>query len=92
MKIKRLKNVINEKSEEIDIADPSDELFSDALELLKQLIACPSFSKEENETAAIIERFLKEKNIETNRHLNNIWAVNKYFDEKKFTHSFKFSS
>jgi acetylornithine deacetylase len=73
------------KSGETNIADPSDELFSDALELLKQLIACPSFSKEENETADIIEKFLKEKNIETNHYLNNVWAINKYFDEKKFT-------
>ena len=73
------------KSGETNITDPSDELFSEALELLRQLIACPSFSKEENETADIIEKFLKEKNIETNHYFNNVWAVNKYFDEKKFT-------
>jgi acetylornithine deacetylase len=72
-------------TEELNITDPSDELFSDALELLKQLIACPSFSKEENKTADIIEKFLKTKNIETNRYLNNIWGVNKYFDKKKYT-------
>ncbi len=71
--------------EEINIADPPNELFSDAVELLKQLIACPSFSKEENETACIIEKFLKEKNIDTNRYLNNIWGANKYFDKKKST-------
>jgi len=72
------------KYEEIDVSIP-DKLFSDALTLLKQLIAVPSFSKEENGTANIIENFLKEKNIEVNRYLNNVWAVNKYFDEKKFT-------
>src|SRR5450631_4436921 len=60
-------------------------LFSDALELLKQLIAIPSFSKEENETADAIGKFLNKKNIKTNRHLNNVWAINKYFDEKKIT-------
>jgi acetylornithine deacetylase len=63
----------------------SDRLFSDALELLKQLIAIPSFSREENEAANAIEKFLNEKNIRTNKYLNNVWAVNKYFDKKKFT-------
>jgi acetylornithine deacetylase len=77
-----MKKLIMKRSGETNIADPSDELFSDALELLKQLIACPSFSKEENKTADIIEKFLKDKNIDTNRYLNNTWAVNKYFDEK----------
>jgi acetylornithine deacetylase len=72
------------KSEEINVTPP-DKLFSDALDLLKQLIAVPSFSKEEDGTALIIENFLKEKNIEVNHCLNNIWAVNKFFDEKKFT-------
>ncbi len=58
-------------------------LQQNALNLLKQLIATPSFSKEESETAGILEKFLQEKGIETNRHLNNIWAKNKYFDEGK---------
>ncbi len=62
-----------------------DELFSDAINLLKQLIVTPSFSKEENETANIIGKFLQKKGITINRYLNNIWAVNKYFDAKKFT-------
>jgi len=40
-----------------------DELFSDAIGLLKQLIATPSFSKEENETAGLLEKFLQQKDI-----------------------------
>jgi acetylornithine deacetylase len=71
-------------SKQININD-SDTLFYDALKLLKQLISIPSFSKEENETADAIKFFLNEKGISTNRFLNNIWAINKYFDEKKFT-------
>jgi acetylornithine deacetylase len=70
---------------EIINTDTSTELFPGILELLKLLIACPSFSKEENGTAAIIEYFLAERNIEHHRHLNNVWARNKYFDPKKFT-------
>ncbi len=63
----------------------TDTLFQDAINLLNQLIATPSFSKEENKTADAIENFLKEKNIITNRFLNNIWATNKFFDKKKKT-------
>ena len=36
-----------------------EQLYNDALELLKQLIATRSFSKEEGKTADIIEVFLK---------------------------------
>ncbi len=72
-------------NEKINNIDSSAELFSDTLELLKKLIATPSFSKEENKTADIIENFLQEKKIKTNHYLNNVWAINKHFDEKKIT-------
>ncbi|MEO8415965.1 MAG: M20 family metallo-hydrolase [Ginsengibacter sp.] len=71
--------------EAINISYELDKLFSDALKLLQQLIAIPSFSKEENKTADVIENFLNEKDIKTKRYLNNVWSVNKYFDEKKIT-------
>jgi acetylornithine deacetylase len=54
-----------------------------AIGLLKKLIATPSFSKEENDTAVILENFFKEHNIPVNRFLHNVWAVNKYFNESK---------
>ncbi len=62
-----------------------DTLYDDAVELLKKLIATPSFSKEEDNTAAIIEELLKARNITANRQLNNVWAVNKHFDAAKPT-------
>ncbi len=62
-----------------------DKLYNDALDLLKHLISTPSFSKEEDKTAAIIEQFFAAKNIPSNRLLNNVWATNKYFDEAKPT-------
>mgnify|MGYP003440589963 CR=1 len=34
-----------------------DQLYNDAVDLLKKLISTPSFSKEEDKTAAIIEQF-----------------------------------
>ncbi len=64
---------------------PSKEIFSDAILLLKRLIATPSYSKEEGGTATELENFLKEKSIQVNRNLNNIWAINKYFNKDKFT-------
>jgi len=71
--------------EAVNFEEAHDTIFSGALELLKQLITISSFSKEEDKTADAIENFLKERNIKANRYLNNVWAVNKYFDEKKIT-------
>ena len=55
------------------------------MELLQKLIATPSFSKGEDKTADIIEQFFSERNISSNRFLNNVWCINKYFDETKST-------
>src|SRR5690242_3858563 len=62
-----------------------EELYSDAVDLLKQLITIPSFSKEEDKTAAYLQEFFQQKNIKANRYLNNVWATNKYFDDSKPT-------
>ncbi|HET7119541.1 MAG TPA: M20 family metallo-hydrolase [Hanamia sp.] len=62
-----------------------EDSYSDAVDLLKQLIAIPSFSKEEDKTADCLENFLQQKNIETNRYLNNVWSKNKNFDSSKQT-------
>jgi acetylornithine deacetylase len=61
------------------------QLYIDALELLKQLISIPSFSGEEDKTAIVIKAFLHRKNVDAERHLNNVWAVNKFFDASKPT-------
>jgi acetylornithine deacetylase len=61
----------------------TDQLYAEALELLKQLIATPSFSKEEEQAADLVECFFQEKNIKYERKLNNIWVKNRYFDAKK---------
>lgn len=60
-------------------------LYNEAIELLKQLISTPSFSKEESDTAAIIGKFFALKGITASRVGNNIFAVNEYFDENKPT-------
>jgi acetylornithine deacetylase len=60
-------------------------LQEDAINLLKKLIATPSFSKEEDNTADLLEEFLEARGVKTKVHLNNIWARNKYFDNSKPT-------
>lgn len=62
-----------------------EKLYTDAVELLKELIAIPSFSKEEEGTAGAIENFFAERNIKTQRKKNNVWALNKHFDKSKPT-------
>ena len=59
------------------------ELYSEAVGLLKQLIATPSFSKEENDTAEIICAFFKRHEVPFARVGNNIYAKNKYYDVNK---------
>ncbi len=58
-------------------------LFEKAVVLLKQLISTPSFSKEENDTAELITRFLQENGIEYKRVGNNVYAKNAHYDERK---------
>ncbi|HEY1010509.1 MAG: M20 family metallo-hydrolase [Daejeonella sp.] len=63
----------------------SETLIDDSVELLKKLISIPSFSKEEDRTASIIDEFLTARNVKTVRKLNNVWAYNKFFDAAKPT-------
>ena len=61
------------------------ELQDEAIVLLQRLISIPSFSREENITADAISDFLKSYDVPVERHLNNVWAVNKHFDLSKPT-------
>jgi len=60
-------------------------LIEESTDLLKKLISTPSFSKEESETADLVQEYLETKEITTNRHGNNVWATNQYFDKHKET-------
>jgi len=60
-------------------------LQTEAIALLKELIATPSFSKEEDQTAGIIGKFLAIRQIPATRVGNNVFALNEYFDENKPT-------
>lgn len=60
-------------------------LFDDSLNLLRKLISIPSLSREEENTASAIERFLEDQGVKTHRMINNVWAYNEHFDPKKPT-------
>ncbi|MBA6153865.1 M20 family metallo-hydrolase [Gelidibacter maritimus] len=60
-------------------------LTTDAIALLKNLIEIPSFSSEEDNTAKLIEQWFQKFNIKYNRTVNNVWAINKHFDDSKPT-------
>ncbi|MEM6737280.1 MAG: M20 family metallo-hydrolase, partial [Bacteroidota bacterium] len=49
------------------------------------LIAIPSFSKEEDKTADVLEGFLKERDCQVNRAGNNVWVRNDHYDPQKPT-------
>jgi len=56
------------------------ELYKDAVALLKILISIPSFSREEAGTANAIGAFFQERGIPYERHGNNIIVKNKQFN------------
>lgn len=60
-------------------------LFSKALNLLKLLIAIPSFSRQERETASLLVQFLNENGVDAQQLGNNVYAFNKYFQPGKPT-------
>jgi len=62
-----------------------EKLQNDAVALLKELITISSFSREEDKTADVIEAFLQERKVKTQRQGNNIWAYNAHFDSSKPT-------
>ena len=60
-----------------------EQLVESAINLLKELIATPSFSSEESSTARLIENWLSSYGIAAKRLQNNIYAFNKHYDENK---------
>jgi acetylornithine deacetylase/succinyl-diaminopimelate desuccinylase-like protein len=61
------------------------ENLDDIVDLLKRLIAIPSFSREESGTANEISAFLEARGVPVNRSGNNVWSVNKFFNASKPT-------
>jgi len=60
-------------------------MLSSIIDLLAKLIATPSFSKQENQTADLIADFLMNKGFQVERHLNNVWVKSPDFQDNKPT-------
>jgi len=63
----------------------TEQLYENAVALLRQMIQTPSFSKEEAGTAGLLAKFLQERGVEVHRKKNNVWAFNRHYDPAKPT-------
>lgn len=63
-----------------------DVLYNKAVALLQQLIAMPSFSKEEDGTASLIQQWFEQHDIIAERKGNNIYVRSFFFDNAKPTY------
>lgn len=62
-----------------------EKLYTDAVELLRELIRTPSFSREEVRTAGILDGFLSARGVKVHHKGNNVWAFNRHYDPDKPT-------
>jgi acetylornithine deacetylase len=53
------------------------------INLLKALIATPSFSREEDKTATVIEHFIRQRGLQPQREGNNVWVKSAQFTPDK---------
>ena len=63
----------------------TEQLYENAVALLRQMIQTPSFSKEEAGTAGLLAEFLQERGAKVHRKKNNVWAFNRHYDPAKPT-------
>jgi acetylornithine deacetylase len=73
----------NQPLSKVSLPTGEVDLVGAAIDLLKELIATPSFSKEEDQTAGILCRFIGTKGIPHTRVGNNVFALNKHYDAAK---------
>lgn len=62
-----------------------DEIYYDVLDLLKELIAIPSISRDEGRAADVVERFLASRGCSVERLGNNVYCKSTYFSSSKKT-------
>lgn len=63
----------------------TDELFYDAVDLLKRLIATPSVSRDETAAADVVAEELRRCGFAPKRSANNVWVVDPDFDPARPT-------
>ena len=62
-----------------------EQYVSDAVQLLKKLIATPSVSRNEKDAADIMEQTIRSYGFEPQREANNLWIIDPYYDESRPT-------
>ena len=62
-----------------------EQYVSDAVQLLKKLIATPSVSRNEKDAADIMEQTIRSYGFEPQREANNLWIVDPHYDESRPT-------
>ena len=62
-----------------------EQYVSDAVELLKKLIATPSVSRNEKDAADIMEQTVRSYGFEPQREANNLWIIDPHYDESRPT-------
>ncbi|MBQ2200893.1 MAG: M20/M25/M40 family metallo-hydrolase, partial [Bacteroidaceae bacterium] len=60
-------------------------MLNEAIQLLSQLIATPSISRDEQAAADILQNYLQDKGFQPQRHGNNLWVLSPDFNESKPT-------
>ncbi len=62
-----------------------EQYVSDAVQLLKKLIATPSVSRNEKDAADIMEQTIRSYGFESQREANNLWIIDPHYDESRPT-------
>ena len=62
-----------------------EQYVSDAVLLLKKLIATPSVSRNEKDAADIMEQTIRSYGFEPQREANNLWIIDPHYDESRPT-------
>ena len=62
-----------------------EQYVSDAVQLLKKLIATPSVSRNEKNAADIMEQTIRSYGFKTQREANNLWIIDPHYDESRPT-------
>ena len=73
------------KSKNREIMMTQEQYVSDAVELLKKLIATPSVSRNEKDAADIMEQTVRSYGFEPQREANNLWIIDPHYDESRPT-------
>lgn len=67
----------------VQLSTANTMLNEQAIALLQRLISIPSYSRQEQGTADYLCQWFQSRGVKVNRHKNNVWVTNRYYDAKK---------